>query len=583
MIARYELGDLQIEVTRRLVDDEFNEIYLFRNNGHAALPFGGSDDLGVAIVLPFNDHYTSSKDVLEHRAHTHIWCGGASSWVATLRMGGRAPHLGLVVTHGAFQAYSVVDRNQTTSSDTRGTFLFHPAVSELKPGESCAVGWTCFWHSGWDDFFAQAEKRSPQFVRFDAPHLTAFVGEPLPISFSGALTANASFDVSMPFVAAKPGESTLRLSYGDGLTTKVVVNAVPPLDELIRARVHFIGRKQQVNAPGDPLDGAYLVYDNQLECLVRHDWGSDHNEARERVGMGVLLARWQRRAQEPNDEITASLDRYYAFVSKQLQTPEGYVKNGLNSTKTRLYNWPWVAEFHLEMARLTGSNDSLSRFVTTIDNFYALGGVHFYAIGIPVAEALAALQAAGRADDFTRLSKLFSQHGAKIAANGTDYPAHEVNFEQSIVAPAAILLFELYRATGDATWFDAGKKQLEILELFNGRQPDHHLHEIAIRHWDGYWFGKSRMWGDTQPHYWSTLTALAFAHYARITGNQVYAARAETIIRNNLSLFTPDGRGSAAFLYPASVNGQEAHFYDAYANDQDWALVHALRIAEIMQ
>ncbi|AZQ39116.1 hypothetical protein EJ357_41500 [Streptomyces cyaneochromogenes] len=30
---------------------------------------------------------------------------------------------------------------------------------------------------------------------------------------------------------------------------------------------------------------------------------------------------------------------------------------------------------------------------------------------------------------------------------------------------------------------------------------------IAIRHWDGYWFGTDRPWGDVFPHYWGALTA----------------------------------------------------------------------------
>jgi six-hairpin glycosidase len=45
------------------------------------------------------------------------------------------------------------------------------------------------------------------------------------------------------------------------------------------------------------------------------------------------------------------------------------------------------------------------------------------------------------------------------------------------------------------------------------------------------------------------------------------------IFRNNLCLFTEDGRGSCAFIYPDKVNGQKAHLYDPFANDQDWAMV----------
>ena len=74
--------------------------------------------------------------------------------------------------------------------------------------------------------------------------------------------------------------------------------------------------------------------------------------------------------------------------------------------------------------------------------------------------------------------------------------------------------------------------------------------------------------------------ALAFHHVAQATGDRGYAARAEQVIRNNLSLFTAEGRASAAFIYPLSVNGMKARVADPYANDQDWALVHALQVAE---
>jgi hypothetical protein len=88
------------------------------------------------------------------------------------------------------------------------------------------------------------------------------------------------------------------------------------------------------------------------------------------------------------------------------------------------------------------------------------------------------------------------------------------------------------------------------------------------------------MWGDTFPHYWSTLTAVAFRHFGVIMQDKRYAERADEIIRGNLSLFSPDGRASCAYIYPLTVDGQAAQFADAYANDQDWALVHALQIAE---
>mgnify|MGYP004526574347 FL=1 len=111
-----------------------------------------------------------------------------------------------------------------------------------------------------------------------------------------------------------------------------------------------------------------------------------------------------------------------------------------------------------------------------------------------------------------------------------------------------------------------------MLDLFNGQQPDYHLYEVAIRHWDGYWFGKTRLYGDTFPHYWSAETGRVFRRYARLTGDQKFAKKAEDSLRGVLSMFFEDGTATCAYLFPYSVNGQRGQFADAYANDQDWGL-----------
>ncbi|NJD10579.1 MAG: hypothetical protein FIB01_09145 [Gemmatimonadetes bacterium] len=592
----YRIGQLRVEVTRTLAGDAFTERYAFTNTGATSLPLTRRGAATFAIYAPFNDHYTNAADVLEHRSHAHVWTGGTSSWVATFRMGGRAPHLGWVLTEGALAAYSIAGRDQVTSSNTRGVFLLHPAIPELAPGETRAVAWTAFWHRGWDDFFAQCRRRSSQFVQLEASRYTAFPGEEIRIAARGGLTEAPRGTVNGKAVVAQQHEGlwsvslradsagplNVQLATGAGVQTVAALNVVPSLDSLIAARVRFIVARQQVHEPGDPLDGAFLVYDNQLETMVRRDWGTDRNEGRERVGMGVLLARWLRAQPEAHRDPTlvAALEQYYAFVSQRLQRPDGSVLDGVGSQRVRLYDWPWVMQLHVEMARLTGSQEPLRRFVTTVENFYANGGDRFYPIGVPVLDGLSALRAAGMTAEHARVLARFVAHGERMLERGTSYPTSEVNFEQAIVGPAATFLLELHRATGEARWLEAARPHLRLLELFNGRQPDHRLNDVAIRHWDGYWFGKERSWGDTFPHYWSTLTALAFHHYAQATGDTAYARRADGIIRNNLSLFRADGRASAAFIYPLTVNGQAARFYDSYANDQDWALVHALQIGE---
>lgn len=57
-----------------------------------------------------------------------------------------------------------------------------------------------------------------------------------------------------------------------------------------------------------------------------------------------------------------------------------------------------------------------------------------------------------------------------------------------------------------------------------------------------------------------------------------YQRRAENIVRNNLCQFFEDGSASCAFVNPRMVDGQRAHRFDAFANDQDWALVFYLLV-----
>ncbi|MDC7684807.1 hypothetical protein PQU92_16100 [Asticcacaulis sp. BYS171W] len=585
----YELGPLKLEVSRSLEGEVFKERYAFTNTGSTPLDISRRDHMGAAIYVPFNDHYTSSADVLRNRCHAHIWAGGTSSWVAAFRMGGEGAHLGLVLTEGYLAGYGNSGRDQVTSSNTRGTFLLHPSL-QLAPGETKAVAWTIFWHSGWDDFFAKCARYSSAFVQFDASPYTAYVGETIQFAVKGADTSSGELrltNTTVPFsngkgqfTPSKPGEITARLIAPNGRDAFVRMNVVPKLDDLIKARINYIVDRQQVNDPTDERDGAFVVYDTAANVQVLFDSMSDRNEARERLGMGVLLAQWLRMHSDKTPRLRAALDRYYTFISTKIQRPDGFVKNGVKSDRERLYNWPWVAVFYLEYARLTSAKEAYAAFVKTIENFYAHGGAEFYPIQLPVYDGVRALRAAGLAADAQRVLDLFIRHGDRISTRGIHYPTSEVNYEQSIVGPAAAILVELHRITGDKKWLTAAKPNVELLSLFNGRQPDHHMNDVAIRHWDAYWFGKFKTWGDTFPHYWSAITAGVFHHYAIATGQNEWAVRADNIIRNNLSLFTADGKGFAAFVYPLTVNGGQGHFSDPYANDQDWALVYALQIRD---
>lgn len=603
--STYTAGPLELTVSRSIGKDDttFTESYTFENKGSSSLDLSQRDDAALAIFTPFNDHYTNTTDALNHRSHAHVWAnGGSNAWVKLNQMGGYGHNLGLVLTQGALRGYSIESRDAITMSNTRGVFLLHPNIEPLEPGESSTIEWTFFWHSDWDDFFSKCAKHSDQFIKFDIDDYTLVLGEETDIEMRGAVNEQTTVNggpvnctrslCSFEFQAKRFGEQSLDISTpsNNGVhNSTIYLNVVPQIDDLISNRTHYIIENQQLSDAGDPTDGAYVVFDTESLTTAFWDKSTDRNPGRERVGMGILMSRWLRKHPE-DDRVRESLERYYSYVSINLQEEDGYVLNAPGDRRQRLYNWPWVMQLHISVAaldlNLTGpvaAATPLERFERTLENFYDQGGDELYAIGLPILESLRFLEKHGHKELYERAKSLFIRHGGNLLRRGLDYPAFEVNFEQSIVAPATVTLLELYRSTGNETWLNAAKLHLETLLRFEGEQPNYRLHNVAIRHWDGYWFGKERLWGDTFPHYWSTLDAIALSHYSRAKKGDDGVAlkkRADGILRANLALFEASGKASCAWVYPLTINGRKGHHKDAYANDQDWALNHLLYLEE---
>lgn len=600
--STYIAGPLQLLVTRTLENDSFTEQYTFTNNGEEAMDLSSRGVSALGIFTPFNDHYTNTSDALHSRCHAHVWAdGGSTAWVKMEQMGGKYQNLGLVLTDGSLTGYSIESRDTITLSNTRGVFVLHPDISVLEPGQVASIGWSMFWHDDWEDFFAKCQARSEQFIRFDAEDFTLLSGESVRVNISGAVDVNTTVNgeaiecdgssCSFSQSSGSVGQHELVIQSA-GKNSIIYLKTVPGFDDLIDNRTRFIIEHQQLSGVGNVTNGAYAVFDTQAMVPALWETSSDRSLGRERVGMGILMSRWLR--ENPASTIVRdSLVRYYSFASLNLQDATGYVLNRPGTTSSRdskrLYNWPWVIQLHTSVAiaheqgalNLTGPVAGMlpvDRAMLTLESFYSEGGQELYAIGLPILELLRFLEQSGRTEYLERALSLFVAHGEVIVSRGLDYPPFEVNFEQSIVAPAAIMLLELYRFTGNQTWLDAAEIQLQTLLRFEGKQPDHRVHEVAIRHWDGYWFGKDRLWGDTFPHHWSTLDAVALHHYGEAVDDDSFNRRADRIIRANLALFSADGKAGCAWIYPRTVNGRAAHARDTYANDQDWALNHLLYI-----
>ncbi|MGN1020542.1 MAG: hypothetical protein ACI4O7_09200 [Aristaeellaceae bacterium] len=547
----------------------------------------------IGITLPLDNRYERTDLCLTRRAHVHLFCGGQVSWAMGLRMGGEAPHLGLVLTSGSLDSYSV-EHNGPLAND-RGWMVLHPSADVWQAGETREIAWTIFPHEGKADFF----RRLPAYSRYVHAEASRYVLHP---GEEGVLSIRPGFAArgvrvdgealrgednvyTLRWRAQEPGEHTFRIEAvqdnGEVIRTWCRVLTHPSPAALAERRVRFLREHQQYRGELRCLQGAYLAYDNEEERPV-YTPENDFNGGRERICMGILMAEYLLQGgDDPDGALRASLDAYAAYVLRELVDGDtGVVFNDIGRDKSfkRTYNYPWFMRFFLSLYRLNGQMEHLRLAHRIAIRFYAHeDGVRFYPIEMPLAEldeALTGAQLLAERDGLRAWERL---HAQTLLETGVNYPPFEVAFEQSIVGPAADVLLQMYEITGEEQYLRGAEQHLRLLELFNGSQPDYHCHEVALRNWDGYWFGKRRLFGDTLPHYWSGITGNVFLRYARLTGRTDYLRRAEDSLRGVLPLIFPDGRASCACIYPAFTNGCPGNAFDPYANDQDWGLYFSLR------
>ncbi|MGA5757673.1 hypothetical protein [Nonomuraea bangladeshensis] len=594
--SSYDVDGVRVTVERSLRDGLVHEDYAVTNRLAEPVELGR-----LTVYTPLRTDLLLGARGLDLRCHAHVHAAGESSWICGIRMSGRGPHLGLAVTRGSLAGYVLDGAGELTGSAVRGDIGLalldiqqdddlpgaRPVV--LAPGESLGFGWTLFWHDGWQDFETRRHLLAPRpQIRLD--ELVVTLGEPLQATVTGVdhlLVRLPGEDRRWSPVPVADGRLSLttdqpglvELATGDPRAPGTIVTAaaLPALPDLVRARTRFILRHQQVDDPGDRLDGALLPYDNRAGGIVRSH-RPDLNDGRERLGMGVLLA-----LAAPHDpDLRGGLDRYTRFVEAHLQAADGTVYDSATvQSADRLYNYPWMARFWLELYALDGAEEHLKNAQRVIGAFYDRGGAGFYPIGLPVLRTAEVLHARRRPDAAADLLTLYARHGDAIAARGLDYPTSEVPYEQAIVAPAAAILLELAVATGERGYADAARGHLDLLRAFDGRQPDARTNNVPIRHWDGYWFGLDRIWGDTMPHHWAAQSAWAYALAGLVHRDPAYRAAAGRTLRATLLTFEPDGTASCAYANALSVSGVRGRRFDPLANDQDWALVTALDIERL--
>ncbi len=583
-ISVYSNGYIDVTVERTFdKDGNLREKYTLKNPRYADLFLS---EHNFAIEVPLNDRYTYADECMIHHCNAHIWCGHNTTYINALKMGPSNENLGLVVVKGAFNSYSV----QNCKSNSRGIFLLNIAPTELKEGEEHIVEWVVFPHRGKADFKEKA-KGYPSFIDIAAEHYTLFRGER--ICFT-AQSCEGCEDVSIydadggiPFsceggtvtvsyLPPRLGEYRIWIRIGAHLTFADFI-LKESFETLVENRVRFIVERQQYLREGSKLDGAFLIYDNKQEHLIFEECLGDHSASRERLGMILLLGKYLQR--HCNERYFHAYIKAVEYVKRELfdeKTGNVYADLGKSDKRVRLYNAPWVSTLFTEAYLLTGEKIYLDYVMTLLENYYRIGGGKFYPNGISLLKTARAFKAAKTEVEYNAAVEMLGGHVDNMIKNKTSYPRHEVNFEQTIVSPAATFISEFAELTGDKKYAEEARPHIEVLERFNGSQPSFHLNEIPIRYWDDFWFGDSMLMGDTFPHYWSCLTARSFYAYYKVSGDKEYLDSAKECMRNCMCLFSDGGRGSAAYIYPYKLGKAFGERYDNWANDQDFALYFAL-------
>jgi hypothetical protein len=607
---RFGLTDqLRLDV-QRTAGDQLLETYRWTNTGDDELQIGS-----LALSTPWRDVYEARGRAHETAVHAHISATGAQAWVLARPMHGGGPLLGLIVRQGVISAYSVESRNQFTGSDVRGHLLLHVTdharhpdafggqpVLRLPPGAAYQLSWEVAFYDDEADFLAIAEPT----VR--VPKLAAVMAEPLSIEHPPGMLVRPSPSTS-PLTGADPGGhdhmivtptpvgSEIRSSV-HGLVEIDVgpkeADAVRiglffhlPIAELVSRRVAVILDHHRPRQRAVPR--GFVACDTRTGLTVTDQGWPDWSDAAERTAMPVLLAEARSRGlvdETRTAQVDEALDQFAIFIRERLITDDGWVRRGSidASSPDRLYNTPWAVDFLVLDARRTGAVEQLDLAASLLEASVRHGVSTHLSIGYP--QALIALDTAVRllptapSDLTERVERLFEgvrNQAADLAARGGDIPAHEVSYEQSIVAPLVSLLSLAYRRWADDRLLRATERALGWLLAFGGRQRHVRLRHIAVRHWDGYWFGLHRQWGDVFPHYWSALTAVALLELPEKLRTAEHEAMAQAILEANLASYDTNARGCCAFLYPSCVDGVAAQGPDPLDNDQDWALVYALR------
>ena len=591
--AEYEKNGLMLTVRYFFDGDDFKAAYTLTNSNPYPYYFKNGD---IRLATGFNDSFTGSEICVKYCCHEHIWAANESSYIYAERMGLPKPGVGVFFDQGNFSGYTQKLENMAYCNGSyRGELMMNVA---LLHGESYSFAFTMFKAQDRAHFF-QKLKTFDNYLHVESKNgYTCELGNQISFTVTAKNPVESAEcrlgDVSVPltvennvvsvcYVPTATGEHKMTFTV-NGVQSYANFNVILPIEQLVEKRIHFIIDKQQCLDKRSPLYGAYLLYDMKEERQYFNYVFPDHNACRERFGIPSVIAKWLQTHKD--EKMRRSLDLFVEFMFRECVNKEtGMVTDTIfnDPQRKRLYNVPWVMNLLDELYKLTGDKFYVQVLIKTMRFYYTDmngAGLRFYPDGCMFANSFQTIMQAGMQEQAQDVFDLFDKHVQNIIDIGIDYPKHEVFYEQTIVSPAVTFILDKYNLTREEGLLKEAEKHLSVLQRFDGFQPDYHLHNIAIRYWDDFWFGKFHAYVDTMPHYWSAYSGVAFAYYGKLTNNQDAIAYGLECVRNNLCLFDSEGRGYCAYVYPEILNETYGRFFDDFSNDQDLGLYFALQVLD---
>ncbi|MBE6696083.1 MAG: hypothetical protein E7587_06475 [Ruminococcaceae bacterium] len=584
---------LGVTVKRYVENEKYRETYIFENLSDSA-PVLLNDTVG--IVFPYNDLFDKKENMLHTRCNSHIWCADDICNIQSVKLDGQSPYLIQRASLGSFSGYGLLCDACAAlyGSFDRGSIVLYPQERVLECGESASFAF---------EFYFSDKRESISYISAD--RYSGFIGDKFSISIDWyekieSLSAEVCGEriefqldgnkatTSLSFNSV--GEKTVKFQL-NGKKTFICLNVLDSIENILECRVRFITEKQQYEGEDQRLNGAYLIYDRETDSLYYNKGFADHNCARERLSMGALVAASLVRKYDP--KVVASLKKHRLFLEREiLDVNTGLVKDGIDSSRMRLYNFPWVSTYYLEWYRFSKDTECLKIAARVLHKYYELGGAGQESPCIEAFEILEHLKNEGLDAEYEQLKKEFISHADSIYERRTKSTSSEVACANGMMNLMSTFLAQAYLITGDKKYLTHIDDLLKISESFYDKQPDYRMFGIALRCWDMYWFGKKKSYGDTYPQWLSALTAQMY-HFCDSAMGTDHSCLIRENLLGNCCVYFPDGFAACGYLYPKRITVfsskpdyinpyrptgvWQGKRFDEFANDQDWALYYAAK------